>query len=147
MAKQTYVSAKLCSPAKTTVLWNGFDPEELHARGMVFEPIGSQSDAQSAADNEFHEEVRHRADLDRVAQVFTRLVQNRFGLVYYPLWVLRYLYRDRAFQVVVDGYTGKVLYGKAPGSTIYRALVLVGGMIVGAFLSIDVSSALLLCAR
>ena len=81
------------------------------------------------------------ADLDRVAQVFTRLVHRRFGLVYYPLWVLRYLYRDRAFQVVVDGYTGKVLYGKAPGSTLYRALVLIGGMIAGAFLSIDVSSA------
>ena len=118
-----------------------FDPEELHARGMVFEPIGSQSDAQSAADNEFHRQVRDQADLDRVAQVFTRLAHRRFGLVYYPLWVLRYLYRGRAFQVVVDGYTGKVLYGKAPGSTLYRALVLIGGMIVGAFLSIDVSSA------
>ena len=118
-----------------------FNPEELHARGMVFEPIGSQSDALSAADNEFHEQVRDHADLDRVAQIFTRLVQRRFGLVYYPLWVLRYLYRDRAFQVVVDGYTGKVLYGKAPGSNLYRALVLIGGMILGAFLSIDVSSA------
>jgi DNA-directed RNA polymerase subunit RPC12/RpoP len=118
-----------------------FNPEDLHARGMVFEPIGSQSDALSAADNEFHEQVRDHADLDRVAQVFTRLVHRRFGLVYYPLWVLRYLYRDRAFQVVIDGYTGKVLYGKAPGSTLYRALVLVGGMIAGAFLSIDVSSA------
>ena len=108
---------------------------------MVFEPIGSQSDAQSAADNEFHQQVRDHADLDRVAQVFTRLSHRRFGLVYYPLWVLRYLYRGRAFQVVVDGYTGKVLYGKAPGSTLYRALVLIGGMIAGAFLSIDVSSA------
>ncbi|MFN2237297.1 MAG: hypothetical protein ACK2U1_23960 [Anaerolineales bacterium] len=118
-----------------------FNPEELHARGMVFEPIGSQSDAQSAANKEFHEQVQDHADLDRVAQVVTRLIHRRFGLVYYPLWVLRYLYRDRAFQVVVDGYSGKVLYGKAPGSTLYRALVLIGGMIVGAFLSIDVSSA------
>jgi len=118
-----------------------FDPDELHARGMVFEPIGSQSDALSAADNEFHQEVRDQANLDRVAQVFTRLAHRRFGLVYYPLWVLRYLYRGRAFQVVVDGYTGNVLYGKAPGSTLYRALVLIGGMVAGAFLSIDVSSA------
>ena len=118
-----------------------FDPEELHARGMVFEPIDSQSDAQLAADKQFHAEIRDRANLDRVAQVFTRLVHRRFGLVYYPLWVLRYLYRGRAFQVVVDGYTGEVLYGKAPGSNLYRAAVLVGGMIAGSFLSIDVSSA------
>jgi hypothetical protein len=119
-----------------------FDPEELHRRGMVFEPIGSQSEAQSAADREFHEQVSDQADLDRVAQVFTRLTHRRFGLVYYPLWVLRYLYRGRAFQVVVDGYSGKVLYGKAPGSTFYRAATLIGGMIAGAFLSIDVSSAI-----
>ena len=135
------VSLGLNSLPLTVQQMEPFDPEELHARGMVFEPIGSQSDAQSAADNEFHQEVRDQADLDRVAQVFTRLAHRRFGLVYYPLWVLRYLYRGRAFQVVVDGYTGDVLYGKAPGSTLYRALVLVGGMIVGAFLSIDVSSA------
>src|SRR5690606_41752721 len=50
-------------------------------------------------------------------------------------WVLRYLYRGRAFQVVVDGYSGKVLYGKAPGNTIYRAAVLVASMAVGALLA------------
>jgi DNA-directed RNA polymerase subunit RPC12/RpoP len=125
----------------TTQQMEPFNPEELHTRGMVFEPIGSQSDAQSTADNEFQTDVRDRADLDRVAQVFTRLAQRRFGLVYYPLWVLRYLYKGRAFQVVVDGYTGKVLYGKAPGSTLYRAIVLIAGMIAGAFLSVDLSSA------
>jgi hypothetical protein len=58
-------------------------------------------------------------------------------LVYYPLWVLRYLYRGRSFQVVVDGYSGQVLYGKAPGNTLYRAAILVGGMAIGALLAID----------
>jgi len=124
----------------TTQQMEPFDPEQLHASGMVFEPLGSQSDAQSTANSEFETNVRVKADLDRVAQVFSRLTQRRFGLVYYPLWVLRYLYKGRAFQVVVDGYTGKVLYGKAPGSTLYRAAVLIGGMILGSFLAIDISS-------
>jgi hypothetical protein len=31
------------------------------------------------------------------------------------------------------------LYGKAPGNTLYRAGVLVGGMALGAFLGVDVS--------
>jgi hypothetical protein len=57
--------------------------------------------------------------------------------------VLRYLYRGRAFQVVVDGFTGKVLYGKAPGNTIYRAGVLVLGMAIGAFLAITIPSFIL----
>ncbi len=117
-----------------------FDAEELHAGGMVFEPVGSVSDARSAAADDFGERVRKLAGLDRVAQSFVRFVGQRFGLVYYPLWVLRYLYRERAFQVVVDGHSGEVLYGKAPGSTFYRAAVLVGGMAAGAFLAVDGSA-------
>jgi hypothetical protein len=117
-----------------------FNADALHTRGMVFEPVGSVSDAQSAAQQEFNERLSQASHLDRVSQTFVRSVRRRFGLVYYPLWVLRYLYRGRAFQVVVDGYTGQVLYGKAPGSTMYRAAMLVGGMALGAFLAVDISA-------
>jgi hypothetical protein len=64
-------------------------------------------------------------------------VRRRYALVYHPLWVLRYAFRGRVFQVVVDGYSGEVLYGKAPGNTLYRAAALVLGMAFGAFLAID----------
>lgn len=115
-----------------------FNGDLLHATGMVFEPVGSTTDAQQAAEQSFEGRVRSSSNLDRVSQMFTRLVNTRFGLVYYPLWVVRYLYRGRSFQVVVDGFSGKVLYGKAPGNVLYRAAVLVGGMAVGAFLLVDV---------
>ncbi|MFZ6029834.1 MAG: hypothetical protein ACOYYS_19135 [Chloroflexota bacterium] len=117
-----------------------FDADELHNQGMVFEPIGSASDARQCAEDEYRKLVQQSARLDRVAQVFIRFVRQRLGLVYYPLWVLRYLYKGRAFQVVVDGHTGQTLYGKAPGSTFYRAAVLVGGMLAGSVLAVDVSS-------
>jgi hypothetical protein len=117
-----------------------FDSDGLHANGLVFEPVGSVSEARDAAEHEFEQRVRREARLDRIAQVFIRQIQRRMGLVYYPLWVLRYLYRGRSFQVVLDGYSGDVLYGKAPGSTLYRAAVLVGGMALGAFLAVDGSA-------
>jgi hypothetical protein len=117
-----------------------FDPEALHAAGMVFEPVGSLSEARSNADWEFKQQVEQASRLDKVAQVFIRHVRQRLGLMYYPLWVIRYLYRGRSFQVVVDGYSGQVLYGKAPGNSIYRAAVLVGGMALGAFLAVDAAS-------
>jgi hypothetical protein len=120
-----------------------FNPETLHNSGMVFEPVNSFSDARQAAENEFQEQINRRAGLDRLSQLFVRSFRRRLGLVYYPLWVLRYLYRGRAFQVVVDGHSGKVLYGKAPGNTIYRAAVLVLGMATGAFLAVDVSALIL----
>lgn len=120
-----------------------FDPQALHASGLVFEPVGSASQAREKADEDFSERVRRLADLDRVGQVFVRFVRRRMGLIYYPLWVIRYLYRQRAYQVVVDGFSGKVLYGKAPGNTLYRAAVLVGGMLLGAVLAVDVSALLI----
>jgi DNA-directed RNA polymerase subunit RPC12/RpoP len=120
-----------------------FNPDELHLSGMVFEPASSFSAAEQAAEAEFQAKINSRAGLDRLSQLFMRTFRQRRGLVYYPLWVLRYLYRGRAFQVVVDGYSGKVLYGKAPGNTIYRAAVLVLSMATGAFLAIDVSALIL----
>jgi hypothetical protein len=123
-----------------------FRAEELHATGLVFEPVGSVSDAQEMAAGDFHTRVRRLAGLDRIGQIFTRFVRQRMGLVYYPLWVLRYLYKGRAFQVVVDATSGEVLYGKAPGSTFYRAAVLVGGMAAGAVLGLDGGSLLLYLA-
>ena len=117
-----------------------FNPEELHTNGMVFEPVGSSSDAREEAEREFRTRLRSMTDLDRVAQTFIRFAKERMGLVYYPLWVVRYLYRGRAYQVVVDGQDGKVLYGKAPGSTLFRSAALVGGMAIGAFIAVDVAS-------
>lgn len=117
-----------------------FDPEALHLLGLVFEPVNAFSQARAAAEQQFQDQVRRKAGLDRLAQLFVRTFRSRFGLIYYPLWVLRYLYHGRAFQVVVDGYSGKVLYGKAPGNTLYRAAALVVGMALGAFLAVDVAA-------
>jgi DNA-directed RNA polymerase subunit RPC12/RpoP len=123
-----------------------FNGDALHAVGMVFEPVGSISDAHQAAEKNFEQKVSGMANLDRVGQLFIRFINKRFGFVYYPLWVIRYLYRERAFQVVVDGYSGKVLYGKAPGNVLYRAVTLVGGMALGAFLAVDVPTFLLMAS-
>jgi DNA-directed RNA polymerase subunit RPC12/RpoP len=117
-----------------------FDSPALHDQGLVFEPTGSPTEAQAQAESEFESTLRRKSKLDRISQLFVRTLRRQFGLVYYPVWVLRYLYKGRAFQVVVDGCTGKVLYGKAPGNTLYRAAVLVAGMAVGAILAVDVSA-------
>jgi DNA-directed RNA polymerase subunit RPC12/RpoP len=120
-----------------------FNPDTLHRLGLVFEPVGSNSNARSAADKDFRDRIRSRANLSRLSQVFARIVRPRLGLVSYPLWVLRYVYRERTFQVVVDGYAGKVLFGKAPGNTLYRAAMLVGGISFGAVIAINLPALIL----
>lgn len=121
----------------TDQLLRPFNPDELHRAGLVFEPAGSTSDASAAAEREFQNRITKATRLDRVSQVISRIVRQRLGMVYFPLWVMRYAYKGRTYQVVADGVTGKVLYGKAPGNTIYRAAVLVGGMALGALLAVD----------
>jgi DNA-directed RNA polymerase subunit RPC12/RpoP len=118
-----------------------FDPQVLHESGMVFEPVGSSIQAKQMAEGYYKTRVDQQLNLDRINQTFIRFVRQRRGLVYYPLWVLRYLYRGRYFQVVVDAHSGHVLYGKAPGNTLYRAAMLVGGMALGALLAVDASAA------
>ena len=114
-----------------------FAADLLHRSGMVFEPTGSAFAAQELARQHFESAVSRKADIDRVSQTFVRIVRPRRGLVYYPLWVMRYDFRGRIFQVVIDGSSGEVLYGKAPGNVLYRAAVLVGGMAAGAFILVD----------
>jgi predicted RNA-binding Zn-ribbon protein involved in translation (DUF1610 family) len=120
-----------------------FQSEQLHRSGMVFEPVGAEEEAFEQAQNAFQENVRQDTAVDRTAQTFARILAPRQGVVYYPVWVLRYLFKGRSFQVVVDGFDGGVLYGKAPGNVLFRAAALVGGMAVGAFLAIDVPAIIL----
>ncbi len=117
-----------------------FEADRLHALGMVFEPVNSFTEARAAAEADIQKRIQRKASLDRLSQMFVRFLRQRSGLVYYPLWVVRYLYRGRSYQVVVDGASGQVLYGKAPGNTLYRAATLVLGMALGAFVTVDVSA-------
>lgn len=114
-----------------------YDPEALHAEGMVFEPTGSQTQAHEAAHGGWVSKSQSASGLSRFAQTFLRFLRETLSLVYYPLWVARYIYRNRTYQVVVDGQNGRVLYGKAPGNIFFRALMLVGGTAFGSFVLID----------
>ena len=66
-------------------------------------------------------------------QASSRPCGSGFSVIYYPLWVVRYRFRKRAYQVLVDAEDGSVAYGKAPGNDLYRALMLVATEAVAAF--------------
>ncbi|MDX1615643.1 MAG: hypothetical protein R3300_15125 [Candidatus Promineifilaceae bacterium] len=114
-----------------------YDAERLHAEGMVFEPVESPDAAQAEAEAHFTYRARQQRRLD--SKYFERfhLLRPELSLVYYPLWITRYGYRQRSYQVVVDGASGEILYGKAPGNILYRAAMLVGGMALGNFILIN----------
>jgi len=117
-----------------------FDSDKLHQSGMVFEPVGSSSETLQAANQFFEERLNSKLSLDKQTQIFFRIVKPILSLVYYPMWVIRFTVSGRAFQVVIDGFSGEVLYGKAPGSVVFRSAALILGMAIGSFLAIDISA-------
>ncbi|HUW43180.1 MAG TPA: hypothetical protein VMW02_02970, partial [Thermoplasmata archaeon] len=51
------------------------------------------------------------------------------------VWVVRYSYQDRMYMDTVDGVTGQVLSGRAPGDPLYQALAATGGASVGGLIA------------
>lgn len=114
-----------------------YDAEVLHSEGMVFEPVESRTEALEEARSHFMYKGRNQRKLKKTFFEKFHLLRKRQSVVYYPLWVARYKYRNRGYQVVVDGVKGNVLYGKAPGNIFYRAIMLVAGMAAGNFLLVN----------
>jgi hypothetical protein len=114
-----------------------YDADRLHAEAMVFEPTESRTESLAEAEAYFIHRARDKKQLKTRHFEKFHMLGTQVSLVYYPLWVARYTYRDRVYQVVVDGAGGKVLYGKAPGNILYRAAALVGGMAAGTFIMVN----------
>ncbi len=114
-----------------------YDSDRLHAEAMVFEPSESHSDALEEAGRHFTYRGRKARSLRTKFFEKFHFLRQRLSIVYYPLWVSRYEYHKRNYQVVVDGVNGRILYGKAPGNIFYRAAALVGGLAVGNFVLVN----------
>ena len=110
-----------------------FDARLLDRLGMVFPTTGSESRVRQAALEQYALESDPASGLKRVRFRFHQTLRDRLSVVYYPLWVVRYRFRERAYQILVDGEDGSIAYGKAPGNDFYRAAILVGVEAAAAF--------------
>jgi DNA-directed RNA polymerase subunit RPC12/RpoP len=111
------------------------DFESLQREGMMFNIIASEKEAFDFAKNNFASEARNAVNLYNVTFEHYDLVRENIGIVYYPLWVIRYSFENRTYQVIVDGEDGSICYGKAPGNNLYRAIMGILGTGAGMFLT------------
>ncbi len=93
---------------------------------MVFRPSRSLEETATELSEQAIAEIKRANRLDRVTFTWLASVRRRVALVYYPLWVVRYGFRGRTYQVLVDAEEGSLAYGKAPGNHFYRAFSMVG---------------------
>lgn len=102
-----------------------YEPERLKRLGMVFAPTGSEIEVREAALDRVVTSADPSRGLKEVRFKFLETLRERFSLIYYPLWILRYRFDDRSYQILVDAEDGSLVYGKAPGNDLYRALSMV----------------------
>lgn len=109
--------------------------ESLQSEGMMFNIIASEKEAFEYAKETFTSESRNSVSLYNVTFEHYDLVRENIDIVYYPLWVIRYSFENRTYQVVVDGEDGTICYGKAPGNNLYRAIIGILSTGAGMFLT------------
>jgi hypothetical protein len=109
--------------------------EDLQQQGMVFNIISSEEEIVNKARTNFSEDSKKSAQLTRISFEHLDLVRNDVNVVYYPLWIIRYVYANRTYQVVVDGEDGTICYGKAQGSSLFRAIAGIFATAAGMFLA------------
>jgi hypothetical protein len=116
-----------------------FDAGALDRMGMVFPPTGAENDVRQAAIEQFKREADPSGGLKRTRFRFLESLRERLSVVYYPVWVVRYRFRERSYQVLVDAEDGALAYGKAAGNDLYRAAMLVATEAAAAFIATTVA--------
>jgi len=109
--------------------------EELLAkRGMVFRPTKAAPELARELAEAVVRGVSRRSGPDRVSFSWLAPVRKRVSVLHYPMWVFRYSFRGRTYQVLVDAEGGGIAYGKAPGNHLYRAFSLTAATAGACFL-------------
>ncbi len=108
--------------------------DELQTQGMLFNIISSEKEITDLAKEQFVNEAVSSVNVDQVTFQHNDLVRPSVNIVYYPLWVVRYVFAGRTYQVIVDGQDGTICYGKAPGNNLYRAVTGIFGTALGTYL-------------
>jgi hypothetical protein len=93
----------------------------------TFETTSSVDDAKKLAEAEAVELARRGSGVPHITFERIDAIPRRMSVIYYPIWVVRYSYRDRMYVVTVDGVTGQVLSGRAPGDPLFQSLAITGG--------------------
>ena len=97
----------------------------------TFEATTSKDDAVAKARSDAISRARSSARVPRVTMERLHALPRRLSMAYYPVWVVRYTYRDRMYMTTVDGVTGQVLSGRAPGDPLFQSLAITAGTSAG----------------
>lgn len=97
----------------------------------TFESTTSKDDADAHARVDAVNRGRSSAHVPHVTFENLHVLVKKMSMIYYPIWVVRYSYRERMYILTVDGVTGEVLSGRAPGDSLFQSLAVTAGTSLG----------------
>jgi DNA-directed RNA polymerase subunit RPC12/RpoP len=97
----------------------------------TFESTTSLDDATAHARSDALSRGRSSAHVPHVTFEKLHVLTRKRSMIYYPIWVIRYNYHDRMYIATVDGVTGQVLSGRAPGDPLFQSLAVTAGTSIG----------------
>ncbi len=105
----------------------------LHDEGSIptFEATTSSTDAAAMGSQQVMSEAISYTGVPTVTFQDIHVFPKDLSIIYYPIWVVRYTYSERIYFATVDGVTGMVLSGRAPGDNLWRSIAMSLGMAVG----------------
>ncbi len=107
----------------------------LHDEGSIptFEVTTSPDDAATKGKASVQEAAIRSAGVPHKTFVKMHIFPQGLTLIFYPIWIVRYKYLNRMYFCAIDGITGKVLAGRAPGDTLLRTVAMTLGMFAGGY--------------
>jgi len=97
----------------------------------TFESTSSKDDAVARSAEQALGDARNDANVPHITFEKVTVIPKGISQIYYPVWVVRYAYGERMYTVTVDGVTGAVISGRAPGDPLYQSLAVTGGTSIG----------------
>ncbi len=96
----------------------------------TFEATTSKDDALADAKMDAINWGRQNAHVPHITFERLHAFPKSMSIMYYPIWVVRYNYRDRMYMDTVDGVSGQLLSGRAPGDPLFQSLAMTVGSAV-----------------
>jgi len=97
----------------------------------TFESTTSKDETVELSKQRAMSDARDDANVPHVTFEKMTVIPKRLSMIYYPVWVVRYAYGERMYMATIDGVTGNVLSGRAPGDPLYQSLAVTGGTSIG----------------
>jgi DNA-directed RNA polymerase subunit RPC12/RpoP len=93
-----------------------YDFRRIEAFAQIFNGEVDKADAEEQAKAEI--EANHRflaqQDVDKIIEIKTEMKIEETVYLHAPLWFIKYDYRGKVYQLIVDGATGSVIKGDIP---------------------------------